>query len=84
VREPDDAGRLELIAADGRPLLQCTALALLFSGAFALFLSIRREFLPHDVALLGMTPDQLRAVGDCRVVAFSTWRRRWRERPCSW
>jgi hypothetical protein len=70
VSQPDDAGLFELIAADGRPLLQCTALALLFSGGFALFLSIRREFLPHDVAFLGMTSDQLCAIGSCRVVAF--------------
>jgi hypothetical protein len=43
---------------------------LLFSGCFALFLSIRREFLPHDIAFLGMTPDQLCAIAECRVVAF--------------
>jgi hypothetical protein len=43
---------------------------LLFSGCFALFLSIRREFLPHDITFLGMTPDQLCAIADCRVVAF--------------
>jgi len=48
-REP---GLLEAIAADGRPRLQFAAFALLFSGCFALFLSIRREFLPHDIAFL--------------------------------
>ena len=67
---PDDAGLLEVIVVDGRPLLLCTALALLFSGGFAIFLSIRREFLPHDVAFLGITSEQLCAIGDCRVVAF--------------
>jgi hypothetical protein len=70
VRSAEDAGLLEVVVADGRPLLLCTALALLFSGAFAIFLSVRREFLPHDVAFLGMTPAQLCALGDCRVVAF--------------
>jgi hypothetical protein len=67
---PRDPGFLEAVTADGRPLLQFTALALLFSGCFALFLSIRREFLPHDIAFLRMTPEQLCALGDCRVVAF--------------
>ncbi len=61
---------LEVVVADGRLLLQLTAFALLFSGCFALFLSIRREFLPHDIAFLGMTPDQLCAIAECRVVAF--------------
>jgi hypothetical protein len=65
-----DPGLLDAIVADGRPLLQFTAFALLFAGCFALFLSIRREFLPHDIAFLRMTPDQLCAIGDCRVVAF--------------
>jgi hypothetical protein len=65
-----DPSLFEAIVGDGRALLQFTAFALLFSGGFALFLSIRREFLPHDIAFLGMTPEQLCAVGDCRVVAF--------------
>jgi hypothetical protein len=61
---------LEVVVADGRLLLQLTAFALLFSGCFALFVSLRREFLPHDIAFLGMTPDQLCAIAECRVVAF--------------
>jgi hypothetical protein len=61
---------LEAVVGDGRLLLQLTAFALLFSGCFALFLSLRREFLPHDIAFLGMTPDQLCAIAECRVVAF--------------
>src|SRR4029434_3916540 len=61
---------LEAVVGDGRPLLQLTAFALFFSGCFALFLSIRREFLPHDIEFLGMTPDQLCAIAECRVVAF--------------
>ncbi len=67
LREP---GLLDAIVGDGRPLLQFTAFALLFSGGFALFLSIRREFLPHDLAFLEMTPAQLCAIGDCRVGAL--------------
>lgn len=68
--EREDPGLLEAIVGDGRALLQFTAFALLFSGAFAIFLAIRREFLPHDIAFLGMTPAELCAVRDCRVVAF--------------
>jgi hypothetical protein len=61
---------LDAIVADGRPLLQFTAFALFFSGCFALFLSIRQEFLPHDIEFLKMTPEQLCAIAECRVVAF--------------
>jgi hypothetical protein len=43
---------------------------LLLSGAFAIFLSSRREFLPHDVAYLGMTADSLCAIVGCRIVHF--------------
>jgi hypothetical protein len=67
---PRDPGLLESIVGDGRPLLQLTAFALLFSAGFAVFLSVRREFLPHDIAFLGMTPAELWGVRECRVVAF--------------
>ena len=65
-----DPGFFEAVVADGRPLLQFTAFALLFSGCFALFLSIRREFLPHDITFLKMTPAALCAIAECRIVAF--------------
>jgi len=42
---------------DGRPALLLTAAALAASGAFAIFLSMRREFLPDDVSFLGMSAD---------------------------
>jgi len=58
------------LIGDGRPLIAVTALALLLSGAFALFLSARREFLPHDVAFLGIEAAQLCPVAGCRVVRF--------------
>src|SRR5829696_7182294 len=66
----DTRGLLRTLVKDGRPLIVLTALALLLSGGFALFLSVVRQFLPHDLAFLGMSADQLCAVGDCRVVAF--------------
>lgn len=65
-----EAGLGELLLDDGRPALLLTAAALLVSGAFAVFLSIRREFLPHDVAFLGMTAEELCGLADCRVVRF--------------
>jgi hypothetical protein len=66
----DDPGLLRELIGDGRPLLTLTAVMLFLSGAFAIFLSIRREFLPHDVAFLGMPAEALCAIADCRVVRF--------------
>jgi hypothetical protein len=66
----DERGLLRELIADGQLPLSLTAAALFVSGAFALFLAFRREFLPHDVAFLGMTAEQLCAVADCRVVRF--------------
>ena len=61
---------LRTLIGDGRPALLLTAAGLLVSGSFAIFLSFRREFLPHDVAYLGMSADELCRVADCRVVSF--------------
>jgi hypothetical protein len=66
----DERSLLPELMGDGRPLLSLTAIALLLSGAFAIFLSVRREFLPHDVAYLGMTADEICRLADCRVVRF--------------
>jgi hypothetical protein len=43
---------------------------LLFAGVFALFIAARGEFLPHDTAFLGITPKDLCAVHECRIVHF--------------
>jgi len=50
--------------------LSLTAVGLLLSGLFAIFLSFRREFLPHDVSYLGMSAAELCRLADCRVVRF--------------
>jgi len=55
---------------DGRALFSLTGLCLIFSGAFAIFQSVTGHFLPHDVAFLGMTADQLCALKGCRIVHF--------------
>lgn len=65
-----DRGLLRELIGDGRPPLTLTAVALFLSGVFAIFLAVRREFLPQDVAFLGMSAAELCAVADCRVVRF--------------
>ncbi len=65
-----DRGLVALLLGDGRPPLAAVALALVASGGFALFVAARGEFLPHDVAFLGMTPPELCAVNECRIVHF--------------
>lgn len=66
----EQRGLLRELIGDGRPALSLTAVALLLSGVFAIFLSFRREFLPQDVAFLGMTAQDLCAFADCRIVRF--------------
>jgi hypothetical protein len=58
------------LIGDGRPLLTLVALGLILSGIFALFLSVTGQFLPHDVAFLGMQPRELCDLHQCRVVHF--------------
>jgi len=70
MEDPDRRGFLDALMGDGSPLLSFTGLGLLASGAFALFLSAGRHFLPHDVEFLGMTADQLCALQACRIVHF--------------
>lgn len=65
-----DRSLLRELIGDGRPALSLTGIALLISGGFAIFLSFRREFLPHDVSYLGMTAAELCLVAECRVVRF--------------
>ncbi len=47
------------LSRDGIFLLGLTGLALLFSGAFAIFLSFSGDFLPHDAKNIGLTSDEL-------------------------
>lgn len=66
----DGEGFLTGLIGDGRSLIALTGVALLLSGAFALFLSATGAFLPHDVDYLGMTSKQLCALHECRIVHF--------------
>jgi hypothetical protein len=65
----DDRGFFETLIT-GRSLLILTALTLMGCGAFALFQAATGEFLPHDVAFLGLTAQQLCTLRGCRVVHF--------------
>jgi len=51
-------------------MIRLTAFGLIGLGAFALLLSVTEQFLPHDLKYLGMTPAQLCAIRDCRIVHF--------------
>lgn len=68
-----DDGRIGLWegwAGDGRPLLAAGSLALIAAGAFAWFLAITDQLLPHDLVWLSITPAALRAIADGRLVHF--------------
>ncbi|HEV7299853.1 MAG TPA: hypothetical protein VGN72_10845 [Tepidisphaeraceae bacterium] len=66
----DQRGLLRALVGDGRPLLALTGLALIFSGAFAIFQSATGHFLPQDVHYLGMTKEELCDMNQCRIVHF--------------
>jgi MFS family permease len=67
---PDNRGFFAALVGDGRSLLKFTGLSLILAGLFAFFLSATGHFLPHDVHYLGMTPEELCAVNECRIVHF--------------
>ncbi len=71
-RSPADrnVGLPTALVKDGRPLLSVTALALVFSGCFALFVSAAGQFLPHDIHFLGASADDVGALAEGRVAAF--------------
>src|SRR5216684_1223124 len=66
----DDRGFIETLLGDGRSLIKLTAIALIGSGAFALFQASTGQFLPQDTDYLGMTARQLCVLRGCRIVHF--------------
>lgn len=66
----DSRSFVSALVGDGRPLILFTALALVFSGTGAIFLSLTGHFLPHDVEFLGMQPVALCQLNQCRIVHF--------------
>jgi len=65
-----DGGFLAAIVGDGVPLLLATAGGLVLAGGFAMLLAASGEFLPHDIAYLGMSAADLCSIAGCRIVAF--------------
>jgi hypothetical protein len=66
----DNRTVIKAFIGDGRPVLIFLGLGLILCGAFALFLSATRQFLPHDVDFLGLTAEQLCGLDNCRIVYF--------------
>lgn len=56
--------------ADGTGLLTVAALGLFAAGLFAWFLAVTDQLLPHDLAWLTITEDELRQVADGRLIHF--------------
>ncbi|MCE9547434.1 MAG: hypothetical protein K8T25_18335 [Planctomycetia bacterium] len=66
----DNRGLLAALIGDGRGPLKLTAISLIGAGLFAIFLSATGHFLPHDIAFLGMTAEQMHSIADARVAHF--------------
>jgi hypothetical protein len=67
-----DPGLWRTLSGDGRPLLAFFAVGLGLAGAFACFVSVAGETLPHELRFLGMTAADLRGLADGRVADFMT------------
>jgi hypothetical protein len=65
-----DAGFLATIIGDGVLLLLATAASLVLAGGFAMLLAASGEFLPHDIAYLGVSAADLCLIARCRIVDF--------------
>jgi hypothetical protein len=65
-----DRGLIAALIDDGRPLVKLTGVALIGSGLFAFFLAATGHFLPHDIAFLGMSAEDLHSIADGRLVHF--------------
>jgi hypothetical protein len=65
-----DTGFLAAIVGDGVLLLVAAAGSLVLAGGFAMLLAASGQFLPHDIAYLGMSADDLCAIAHCRIVDF--------------
>jgi hypothetical protein len=66
----EDRGVLRDWIGDGKGPLSAAALGLLAAGLFAWFLAVTDQLLPHDLAWLSITEDELRGVADGRLLHF--------------
>ena len=69
-RQAGDQGLWSVWIEDGLAPLTLGAVALIATGLVAWFLAATGQLLPHDVAWLTISADELRAVADGRVVDF--------------
>lgn len=67
-----DPGLWRTLSGDGRPLLAFFAVGLGLAGAFAWFVSVAGETLPHELRFLGMAAAELRGLADGRIADFMT------------
>lgn len=65
-----DRPLFSVFVGDGKPLLLISSFSLLLSGVAILFLGVCGYFLPHDLAFLGISSDELNSVADGRVAGF--------------
>jgi hypothetical protein len=66
----DDRPRLQAPAVHGHRLLSASAVVLILSGLFALYLGATGRLLPHDERYLGMNAGDLCALHGCRILHF--------------
>jgi hypothetical protein len=66
----DSRSFFEALVGDGRPLIKLTGVCLGLSGVFAILQSATGHFLPHDVAFLAMSAEDLCGLNECRIVHF--------------
>ena len=66
----DSRGYLAALVGDGRPLISLTGVSLGLAGGFAILQSATGHFLPHDIAYLRMSPEDLCSINECRIVHF--------------
>ena len=68
--QTSDRSLLSGLIGDGRPALATVGMALAFAGGLAVYLGVTRQLLPHDLAFLGMTRDEIEAIANGRLLDF--------------
>jgi hypothetical protein len=68
--QDEDVGLVAAWGSDGLGLLTVGALGLLAAGAFAWFLAVTDQLLPHDLSWLSVGESRLREIADGRLVHF--------------
>ncbi|MGB6180276.1 MAG: hypothetical protein WBF79_03420 [Rhodococcus sp. (in: high G+C Gram-positive bacteria)] len=66
----EQRGFVRTFVRDGVGSLMATSSLLILAGCVAMVLALTGEFLPHDLAYVGMSADQLCGIADCHIVHF--------------